>query len=138
MNKWWHGGLLVALLVSTVASTGCATSGIEATGKPMGDPKFAKHLVIHNESLAGDIIITDMNSRMTGDLLEVDVVLTNLTSSDKSVQYRFTWYDSDNFEVEQGSRSWTPVTLHGHAETSMKAVAPNPSVKSYKINVREM
>ena len=138
MNKWWHGSLLVALLVVALASTGCATSGIEATGKPMGDPKYAKHLVIHNESLAGDIIITDMHSRVTGGLLEVNVVLTNLTSTDKSVQHRFTWYDADNFEVEQGGRSWTPVTLHGHAETSMKAVAPNPSVKSYKINVREM
>ena len=134
MNKWWYGCLLVALL----AITGCATSGIEAKGNPMGDPKYAKQLVIHNESLAGNITITDINSRVTGGLLETNVVLTNLTSTDKNIQYQFSWYDADNFEVEQGSRSWTPVTLHGHAETSMKAVAPNPSVKSFKINVREM
>lgn len=132
--EWKYGLLLVAVLTSA----GCATSGLEAVGKPSGDPKFAKHLIVHNESLAGDITITDMLSRMTGGLIEANVVLRNLTSADMNVQYRFTWFDADNFEVEQGSRSWVPVILHGHAETSMKAVAPNSSVKSYKVNVREM
>lgn len=138
MNRWWNGGLQTLALAVALSVAGCATSGIEATGKPMGDPEFAKHLVIHNESLADDIIITDMYARVTGGLLEVNVVLTNQTSSDKNIQYRFSWYDADNFEVEQGSRSWSPATLNGHASTSMKAVAPNPTVKVYKVNVREM
>ena len=138
MNIFWKPGFQSMLLLVVLSIAGCATSGIEATGKPMGDPKFAKHLVIHNESLAGDIIITDMRSRTTGDLLEANVVLTNQTSSDIQVQFRFSWYDSDSFEVEQGSRSWTPITLHGNADISMKAVAPNSSVKVYKVNVREM
>ena len=122
----------------TVLMAGCATSGIEATGKPEANPEFAKHLVIHNESLANAVIITDMLSRRSGDLLEVNVVLTNLTSSDKNIQYRFSWFDTDNFEVEQGSRSWNPVVLHGHESVSMKAVAPNTNVKTYKVNVREL
>lgn len=117
---------------------GCATSGLEATGKPDANPEFAKHLVIHNESLANAVMITDMLSRRSGDLLEVNVVLTNLTSTDKNIQYRFSWFDADNFEVEQGSRSWNPVVLHGHASVTMKAVAPNTKVTTYKVNVREL
>lgn len=117
---------------------GCATSGLEATGKPDANPEFAKHLVIHNESLANAVMITDMLSRRSGDLLEVSVVLTNLTSTDKNIQYRFSWFDADNFEVEQGSRSWNPVVLHGHASVTMKAVAPNTKVTTYKVNVREL
>lgn len=117
---------------------GCATSGLEATGKPDANPEFAKHLVIHNESLANVVMITDMLSRRSGDLLEVNVVLTNLSSTDKNIQYRFSWFDADNFEVEQGSRSWNPVVLHGHDSVTMKAVAPNASVKTYKVNVREL
>ena len=122
----------------TLLMAGCATSGLEATGKPGADPELAKHLVIHNESLAKAIIITDMLSRRSGDLLEVNVVLTNLTSTDKNIQYRFSWFDADNFEVEQDSRSWNPVVLHGHASVTMKAVAPNDKVKTYKVNVREL
>ncbi len=129
---------LSALLSGVVLLVGCATSGIEATGKTEGDPEYAKHLVIHNEPLANAITITDMKSRFKGDLLEVNVVLSNLTSSDKSIQYRFSWYDGDNFEVEQGSRSWIPVVLQGKSSTTMRAVAPNPSVKTYKVNVREL
>lgn len=128
----------IAIAGLTMLMAGCATSGLEATGKPGANPEFAKHLVIHNESLANAIIITDMLSRQSGDLLEVNVVLTNLTSSDKNIQYRFSWFDSDNFEVEQGSRSWNPVLLHGHESVTMKAVAPNNKVKTYKVNVREL
>lgn len=132
MNRAYAGGLLAVVLMVA----GCATSGMEATGKP-GDDKYAKHLVIHNESLANKIIITDMHSRVTGGLMEAEVVLTNQTSTDKSMQYQFSWFDKDNFEVEQGSRAWIPVTLFGKASVSLKAVAPNPSVTTYKVNVRE-
>ena len=126
------------LLISASALSACATSGMEATGRPMEQSEMAKHLVIHNESLAGAVMITDMLSRKSGDLIEVNVVLTNLTSTDKSMQYRFSWFDADNFEVEQDSRSWTPVVLHGNASVSMKAVAPNAAVTTYKLNVREL
>lgn len=130
-----YGSAVVSLMLLL---GGCATSGLEATGQPEANPEFAKHLVIHNESLANAVMITDMLSRRSGDLLEVNVVLTNLTSSDKNIQYRFSWFDADNFEVEQDSRSWNPVVLHGHASVTMKAVAPNARVETYKVNVREL
>lgn len=129
---------LSALFSGAVLLAGCATSGIEATGKTEGDPKYAKHLVIHNEPLAKVVTITDMKSRFKGGLLEVNVELSNMSSSDKSIQYRFSWYDGDNFEVEQGSRSWIPVVLNGKSSTNMQAVAPNASVTTYKVNVREL
>lgn len=133
MNLLKYGILLMVLAVISA----CATSGIEATGKPMDDPKFAKHLVIHNEPLADNIIITDMHTRTVGGLLEVSVILENLTNTDQQIQYQFSWYSQDNFEVEQGSEPWTPTTLHGKSTFQMQAVAPNPTVTTYKVNVRE-
>lgn len=130
--------LIMWLLVAVMGLSGCATSGIEATGKPMGDPKYAKHLEIHNESLADKIIIQEMHTRTTGGVLEVSLVLANLTSTDKMIQYRFAWYDASNFEVEQGSRGWTPATLNGHSKINMQALAPNPTVTTYKVKVREL
>jgi len=131
--------LLIGLLISATGLSGCATSGMEAEGKPTDDPKYAKHLVIHNEALAAKIIIQEMHTRTArSGVLEVSVVLANLTSTDKNIQYRFSWYDADNFEVEQGSRAWTPVILHGKSKTSMQALAPNPTVTTYKVNVKEL
>lgn len=134
MKNW--AGIGSFLLVLSLS--GCATSGMEATGSPMGDPEYAKHLVVHNSALANKIIITEMHSRVTNDLLEARVVLTNLTSTDKNIQYRFSWYDDDNFEVDQGSEAWTPVTMHGKASVQMSGVAPNPSATTYKVNVRAL
>ncbi len=119
------------------ASEPGATAGLEATGKPAADPALAKHLVIHNESLAGDVIITNMQSRTTGGLLEVAVALTNLTTGDLRLQYQFSWFDATDFAVEQGTRAWVPLVLHGSQSANVQAVAPNATVTTYKVNVRE-
>lgn len=126
------GGLLAALLLST----GCTTSGLETIGKPEADHD-KKHLVIHNETLANAVTIKSMRTRKVGNQLEVDVTLTNLTSRDKQVKYRFSWFDADEFQVEPDNNAWTPVTLHGAASVQLKALAPNATATSYKLNVRE-
>ena len=133
MNNWFRS----AVLMTVILSTGCVTSGIEAIGRP-SDANVKKHLIIHNEPLADKITISKMRSRTAGDLLSVEITLTNLSSRDMNIQYRFSWYDADDFEVEQGKHSWTPLTLHGYADSNLQALAPSPSVKSYKVNVREI
>ncbi|PCI50035.1 MAG: hypothetical protein COB51_03585 [Moraxellaceae bacterium] len=130
--------LIFGLICGALLIQGCTTSGIEATGSPNVAPEYAKHLVLHNESLANKVIIQQMNTRRSTGVLEVSAVLANLTSTNKKIQYRFSWYDADNFEVEKGARSWTPVTLSGKSTINMQAVAPNPTVTSYKINVKEL
>ncbi len=128
-----------ALLLAVVALASCSsTSGMVATHKSGGDPQFAKHLEIHNAALEGDIIITDMKMRRTGGLLEVQVELSNLTGSDQHVQYRFAWFDDDNFEVDKDAGAWTALLLHGNEQKSMTAVAPNPRASTYKLQVREL
>ena len=131
--------LLLTGAVSIVTTIGCSsTSGMVATHRSTGDPKFAKHLEINNSALEGDVIITNMRMRRTGDLLDVQVELTNLTGSDQNIQYKFAWYDDDNFEVDKDSRAWTPVLIHGNDKVTMSAVAPNPRASTYKLIVREL
>lgn len=134
MNKKRMYGLICGAMLMQ----GCATSGIEASGSAQVTTDYAKHLVLHNESLANKVIIQQMNLRRSAGVLEVSAVLANLTSTDKKIQYRFSWFDADNFEVEKDSRSWTPTILSGKSTTSLQAVAPNPTVTSYKINVKEL
>ncbi len=124
----------VAAVLPIIAA--CATSGIEAIGKPHAATD-QKHLVIHNDSLAGKITISEMRTRDKAGMLDVNVTLQNLTSGDRRVQYRFTWFDSDEFEVEQGTTAWTPLLMHGAATVELRDTAPNPTVKSFKLNVRE-
>ncbi len=133
-NHHYFAKLFASILLVTLLN-GCSTSGIEAIGKP-DDADVKKHLLIHNDALAKNITISDMRSREVGGLLEVNLKLTNLTSSDKAVAYRFSWFDGDEFEVEIGTDAWTPVSLHGAQSMSVHGVAPNGSVKSYRLNVK--
>ena len=129
--------LVVTLLVVSVAGlSSCTTSGLEAIGKPDAEVD-QKHLVIHNDNLASSITIAAINNRQVGDLLEAHIALANLSSSDKNVQYRFTWFDTDDFPVAPDDTGWTPVTLYGAATVNLKGLAPNTSVTSFKLNVRE-
>lgn len=130
--------LTTALAATTVFTACSSTSGMVATHQSTADPQFAKHLVIHNSALEGDIIISDMKMRRTGGLLEVQVELTNLTGSDQNVQYQFSWFDEDNFEIDKDGRAWTAVLIHGNGKVTMDAVAANPKVSTYKLNVREL
>lgn len=131
--------LLTGLAITSIGLAGCTTSGIVAKGNPSGDPEYAKHLVIHNEALADKIIIQAMHTRTSKNgSLEVSLVLANLSSTDKSVQYRFSWYDADNFEVEQGGQAWTPALLHGKSSINMQALSPNSSATTYKLDVKEL
>ncbi len=128
---------VLSLMLFVVLLSGCSTSGIEAIGQPdAADTELKKHLLIHNDALAKKITISDMRSREVGGLLEVRLKLTNLTGSDKEVSYRFSWFDHDEFEVEAGTDGWTPVSLHGAQSVSVYGVAPNSSVKSYRLNVK--
>jgi len=126
--------VLASLLLMALLG-GCSTSGIEAIGRPDA-AEVKKHLLIHSDALANKITISDMRTRETAGLLEVSLTLSNLTSSDKSVAYRFSWFDADEFEVEAGTDAWTPVNLHGAQSISVQGVAPNGSVKSYRLNVK--
>ena len=133
MNTKLIAGMCLSILLQA-----CATSGIEATGALTTPNEYDKHLIIHNESLANKIIIQQMNTRKSTSFLEVSAVLANLTHTNKNIQYRFSWYDADNFEVEKGTRAWTPATLAGKSSITMQAVAPNATVTTYKINVKEL
>jgi len=129
-SNWLSLGLSLALIA------GCATSGMEMIVQPNA-ANDQKHLVVHNESLANKITITSVQTRMVGGQLEANLALRNLTSRDKLIQYRFSWFDKDNFEIEPGREAWTPVAMHGAAEVNVNGLAPNPSAQTFKLNVRE-
>lgn len=128
-------GLLISIgLCACVA--GCTTAGIEMRANPNAE-NDKKHLVIHNDSLAKSITINAVQTRTIGGQLEANLTIQNLSSRDQKVQYRFSWFDKEHFEVEAGVESWVPLVLHGAAEANVKGLAPNASVQSFKLIVRE-
>lgn len=119
---------------------GCAaTSGTEAgaSAGPRRDTLPLNTLVIaHNFSLGQDLDVVDLKAVLVGDLLKAGGTVVSRVSSTQQLQYRFVWYDAGGFEVNPSEGTWRPMTLYGRETKAIQAVAPNPSVKDYKVMVR--
>ena len=129
-------GLITAIALSIVA---CATTGVVGEVNPEASDKEKAELIeVQSKSLAKKVVIKSFRTKMVNDLLMAQVEIANQFSSTQDFQYKFAWYDASGFEVESEGEAWTPIVLHGGAVKSLQAVAPNPTVKKFKIVIRKL
>ena len=133
---------LITVLISSVLVVGCknvppVTSGTGTSIIVPGDD-FSKHLEIHNPELAKQLQITEVKSRTTNDLLEVNLELTSRYKKSLQLQYHFNWFDADGFVIESRKTPWKPLELHGFQSTTLRGVAPSTAVASFSVYVREV
>ena len=133
---------LVTVLISSILVVGCknvppVTSGTGTNIIVPGDD-FSKHLEVHNPKLAKKLQITEVKSRTTNDLLEVNLELTSSYKKSLQLQYHFNWFDSDGFVIEARKTAWKPLELHGFQSTTLRGLAPSIKVSSFSVYVREV
>lgn len=118
---------------------GCAsTSGVVGEVKSERDGVVEENIEIQNRVLAQKLEITNFRSRIVGGILQAQVTVENRFSSDQQFQYKFAWFDSNGFQVEPESEGWEALVLHGKETRTLNAVAPNPTVKSFKVVLRSL
>jgi len=88
-----------------------------------------------SRQLWGGLTVEDVRSGWAGNLLRAQVVLRNIDDDAESLKYKFKWYDKDGFEVAGDGRPWTPITISGHESKAIQAVAPNPTVQTFRVMV---
>lgn len=129
-------GLIVAL-----SCMGCvATSGTEA-GTAMltglnGETMYGTYVHANNSRLARRIAVTRMDRADIGGLLKAAVTIQSRSADTEPLQYKWTWFDSKGFEVNGSAQPWQPVLVYGMQTTSIQGLAPNPSVKDFKLHLR--
>lgn len=87
--------------------------------------------------LSASLSIANTKVAYVGNLLKVQATIKNESRSDLSFQYKFKWLDKDGFEVAIDGRPWTPLTITPYESKSVQGVAPNPTVKAFKILVQD-
>ncbi len=122
------GGLAVTLAL-TLGACASNTSGIVVSSQ--GETRT------DNSFFARDIAVEAVNARRDADLLQGSALIVNRSSNDMRVQYKFTWYDSSGFTIEDEAASWKPIKLHGLQQLNVAGVAPNPRAIKFEIYVRE-
>jgi len=132
--------LLGLVSFGAVALSGCAaTSGIAGSAAVVKGPEGylqESRVVVDNDSLARAIKITDLKSTFAGDLLKANVTLYSKRTDTLALQYKFRWYNSQGIEIDPESSPWQPIIIYGRETKSVQSVAPNPSAKEFKIEIR--
>ncbi|MBI6683451.1 uncharacterized protein YcfL [Pseudomonas viridiflava] len=114
------GALTVALLA------GCATPPPPAPGSAaskvvsMGDTPY--------------IEVGAMRVARENGFLTVKAQLTNTSSRNRMMYYRFAWLGNDGFPVAD-EESWKSMTLYGSQSTVLPAIAPVPRATDFRIEI---
>jgi uncharacterized protein YcfL len=138
------GFCIFATCGALVLGSGCATqtSGIQGTAAtveaPVGTVQSSQYVIIDNSKLARGLQVVDLKSQFAGDLLKAQVSIVSKYSRTLEFQYKFLWFDAQGVEINPGSLPWTPLTLNGNESKTVQAVAPNPSAREFKINIRAL
>jgi len=133
----------VVILLSALAITGCAnnkppvTSGIGTSVMTQGDD-LSKHLKVDNAKLAKRLLISEIKSRKSNGLLEINLQLSSRYEKSQRLQYHFNWFDSEGFVIEAGKTPWIALELHGQQSTTLRGLAPSIKVSTFNVYVREI
>jgi uncharacterized protein YcfL len=125
------------ILLGCSNNTPPTSSGTGTINMAQGDD-FTKHLKVHNPELAKQLKITDVKTRKTNGLLEINLELTSHYKKSLKLQYNFNWFDSDGFVIESRKTPWKPLELHGFQSTTLRGLAPSELVTSFSVYVREV
>jgi uncharacterized protein YcfL len=105
---------------------GCATPPPPAPGSaaskvvPMGDTK--------------NIEVGAMRVARENGFLTVKAQLTNTSSRNRMMYYRFAWLGNDGFPVAD-EEGWKSVTLYGSQSTVLPAIAPVPRATDFRLEI---
>ena len=80
----------------------------------------------------------NLKMRKVGNILQAGGTMFSTVTSDLKVQYRFSWYDKDGFELDKDAGSWKSLTLYGRQTADVQGVAPNARAEEFKVVIREL
>ena len=118
-------------IAAVVFIGGCSTAVMDIDGSSQGTA------TVNYKNSPVDIKVLDTKSKFVNGLLKVNMELENGISNPYTLEYKFSWFDSDGMQVDEGISAWSPIYLEGRETRTIQGLAPNPSVKSFKIKIRE-
>ena len=129
--------ILTLALFLQACSSKPVTSGV-GTGHINVNDNWQKHLKVDNPQLGSRLFISNVITRDTNGLLDVNLELTSMYKKTQNLQYHFNWFDKDGFIVEEGKAPWKSLSLHGQQVVNLGAIAPTDKVTRFKLYVREV
>jgi uncharacterized protein YcfL len=110
--------------VATFLVAGCATPPENGKSSQLDQRDFN----------ALDVKAVGSITQKRGDLLVVQTELKNSSPYDRTVFWRYRWFDKVGMQVGEET-TWNPLLIYGQQTQYIKAVAPSPKADNFKIEL---
>lgn len=130
------------ILASLILGTACLLAGCANTintlerADPQARPNYVRdHRVITDSRLERGLEIVSINEAyVSGDLLKIQVTVTNTSSSPRSFNYAFEWIAEDGMQVNS-PRGWKTIRLAAKETTAISAVSTSPQATDFRLKI---
>lgn len=128
------------LVIGALLAAGCATSvnSVERA-TPESSPNYVNDKrFLTDTTLARKIGFVSVNdSRVSGNLLKVQVTLQNKSSRPQSLSYKFDFIAEDGMEISAPTGGWKQIQLEGGETRSISSVATSPKAADFRLKLKE-
>jgi len=116
--------------------TGCAsTINTVERAAPVGQRQMVNDKrIITDSGLNRAVRIVGVNEA-PGEFLKIQIELLNTTSSLKSFNYRFEWFDANGIQVNSPTSTAISRQIEGRESIFISAVAPVPTAKDFRLKL---
>lgn len=128
-----------AVLCAAFLLSACSDSvNTVERAEPLSSPDMiADKRVATDPGLGRKVRVLGVNQGSAGNLLRIQVEVENMTYSPQSFNYEFSWIDQDGFLVTSPAPIWKSMQVNGRERNFLSAIAPNPRVTDFRLNLLE-
>ena len=134
---------LIAAVVALAAGTGCNTTHHQVNTVEPVNPAYVRRniedkRIIRDSSTARSVNVLNVIDGSTPEgLMRVGVEVQNQKSKSFKFNYRFDWFDGQGFPVSTPASTMISQQIEGGQIIVLTSVAPNPSVKDFRLSIQE-
>jgi len=122
------------IYLSVFILIGCTNNAKNIANKSISQPA---QVVINNKQLQKEVTIGIGSDRTNdNDILEAFIDVHSKVNSAVTLQYRFHWFDKEDYEVGQNMSMWLPLFLEPKDSIKVTGVAPTPKADSFKFYLK--
>ena len=121
-----HRSLLIDLTFLALTLFFIDTAAIAAVN---GGPIASK---LEEQGRVDNLRVTGLRATKHDDLLRIQAEITNLSSSNQQLYYRFKWLDNDGFVVWE-DEPWKPMTFYGNQKQIISVGSPTFKATDFRL-----
>lgn len=114
------GAAMIALTPLAVATTPIAASGASIASK------------LEEQGTMNNLRVTDLRATKRDNLLRIQAEITNISSGNQQLYYRFKWLDSDGFVVWE-EEPWKPMLVYGNQKQIINVGSPTFKATDFRL-----